>query len=61
MFAACPTLKNIPHVLVAHGESGASFDHLPVSHFVINTFWYDGIAIWVYHATTSDNSVDTIV
>ncbi|KAJ3705221.1 hypothetical protein LUZ61_008926 [Rhynchospora tenuis] len=28
LLSACPTLKNVPHVLVAHGESGASFDHL---------------------------------
>ncbi|KAJ3670391.1 hypothetical protein LUZ60_010715 [Juncus effusus] len=28
LLSACPNLKNIPHVLVVHGESNSSFDHL---------------------------------
>ncbi|XP_078157113.1 tyrosyl-DNA phosphodiesterase-like protein isoform X4 [Carex rostrata] len=43
LLSACPNLKKIPHVLVAHGESGASFDHLPVSHFK------NKLGNWVFH------------
>ncbi|XP_078157111.1 tyrosyl-DNA phosphodiesterase-like protein isoform X2 [Carex rostrata] len=39
LLSACPNLKKIPHVLVAHGESGASFDHLPKNK----------LGNWVFH------------
>ncbi|KAJ0983151.1 hypothetical protein J5N97_011406 [Dioscorea zingiberensis] len=36
LLSACPTMKKIPHVLVLHGESGATVEHIKWPEFSVN-------------------------